>query len=404
MPRTKSSKKQFKNLSRVKARGRGLKIKVIGVGGAGCSTVSRLIKLRIPNLEFIAINTDAQSLIHTSAHKKIRIGKTITKGLGTGMEPSLGQQAAENSRKEILEALRGADLIFLTAGLGGGTGSGALPVITDLARELGILTIALVTKPFIFEGLKRMEIAEQSLKILETKVDTLIPVSNEQILKMVDRNTPLLEAFAVVDNVLKQAICGITDIVNLNGVVNVDLADLKTVLKTAGPALLGIGEAEGEARAVQAVKVATESPLFDLSIKGAKGIVFIVTGGPDLTMHEVNEAAKYIAELANPNCRIIFGAIIDEAKEGKIKVTIIATGFTPSSEDEISPIEKSKGTVLIKPEPIFEEKIEIPALIAKNDKQPQKKETGIKIKKVNKSEKFFSEDELEVPAFLRKKK
>lgn len=393
MARKKNIKKKSRILSSVKSKGRGLKIKVVGVGGAGCSIISRLMKLRIPNVEFIAINTDVQSLAHTSAHKKVRIGRSITKGLGTGMDPVLGQQAAENSRKEILEVLQGADLIFLTAGLGGGVGSGALPVIADLTRELGILTIALVTKPFIFEGLKRMEIAEQALKILETKVDTLIPIANEQILQVIDRSTPLLEAFGVVDNVLKQAICGITDIVNLNGLVNVDLADLKAVLKGAGPALLGIGEAEGETRATQAVKAATESPLFNLSIKGAKGIVFIVTGGSDLTLYEVNEAAKYISESVDQNCRIIFGAIIDESMEGKIRITIIATGF-PGGEIAI---EKSQGTVLIKPEPVLEEKAEISDLI-------KKKEPVVKIKKISRTEKIFSEDELEVPAFLRKNK
>ncbi|MGC9049000.1 MAG: cell division protein FtsZ [Patescibacteria group bacterium] len=375
---------------RPQLRGRGLKIKVVGVGGAGCSIISRLMKSKIPNLELIAINTDSQSLARTSAHKKIKIGKRGTKGSGTGMNVNLGQQAAEISRKEIIGELRGTDLIFLVAGLGGGVGSGALPVIAEISRELGILTIALVTKPFIFEGLRRMAIAEQTIKILATKVDALISIANERLLKVIDRTTPLLEAFGIIDKVLEEVVGGITEVINSTGLVNVDSTDLKTILKDAGQVLLGIGTAEGESRAIQAVKKAIENPLFDFSIKGAKGIIFVVTGGPDLTMYEVNEMAKYIYELADQNCQINFGVVIDELMEGKIKVAVIATGFSSNN------LEQSQG-VLIKPQSIFEKKVEIEKI------QLVKKEPEIR-SKIVKLDKDVNEDELEIPTFLRKKK
>lgn len=382
----------FLEKNRDKTKGRGLKIKVVGVGGAGCSAIGRMIKFRIPNIEFIAINTDSQSLAHASAHKKIRIGRSLTKGLGTGMDPVIGQQAAEDGRKEIVESLRGADLIFLIAGLGGGTGSGALPVIADLIHDIGTLSIALVTKPFVFEGPRRMSIAEQGLKMLAPKVDTLISIANERILQVIDRKTPLLEAFGVVDNVLKQAIQGITEIVNFSGVVNVDLADLKTVLRGAGPALLGFGQAEGDNRATQAVRAALDNSLLDLSIKGAKGVVFIVTGGADLTMYEINEAAQFIADLADPDCQLIFGVVVDPTMNGKIKITIIATGLSQEVVETVT------GVISIKPQPMFEKMVEVEKI-----NQPQKMGSEIKIKKINKSEKIVTEDELEIPAFLRKK-
>ena len=370
-------------------RGRGYKIKIVGIGGAGCSTISRLMKLKIPNLELIAINTDSRSLAHTSAHKKIRIGKGLTKGLGTGMDVNLGQQAAEINRKEIIDNLKGADLVFLIAGLGGGTGSGALPVVADICRDLDILTLAVVTKPFIFEGPRKMSIAEQTIKILTAKIDALISIANESILKVIDRTTPLLEAFSVVDEILKQVIKGIADIINSYGLVNVDLADLKMILKNAGQVLLGIGTAEGEGRAIEAIKQAVENPFSDLSLKGAKGLLFIVTGGSDLTMYEVNEMLKYIRELINPNCQVIFGAIIDELMQNKIKVTIIATGFSPNT------VEKSQTSVLIKPQSILEKKIEIENI------QSIQNESEIKTK-ITKIDKNFSESDLEIPAFLRK--
>lgn len=375
-------------------KGKKNKIKVVGVGGSGCAVIDRIMKFKIPNIELIAINTDAQSLSHTSAHRKIRIGRSITKGFGTGMDPSQGQQAAENARKKIIEALRGADIIFLVSGLGGGAGSGALPVLANLSRELDILTIALVTKPFIFEGPQRMAIAEQSIKFLESKVDALITIANERILQVIDRKTPLLEAFGVVDNVLKQTIISIVDIINSPGLVNVDLADLRAILRDAGPTLLGIGQAEGDGRAIQAVKAAIESPLLDLSIKGARGILFIITGGPGLTMYEVNEAAKYITELSDSNCRIIFGAVINPEMTEKIKIVVMATGFTPDVSKKVE-MDVSAHHL----QSFFEKKPEIASTI-----QAKKIGPAVKLKRIIKPEKNISEDELEIPAFLRKKK
>ena len=365
--------------------GNPAKIKVIGVGGAGGSAVNRMVHSKIRGVEFIVLNTDAQALrAIDNSIKKIRIGRTLTKGLGSGMNPEIGRKAIEESQNEVKEALKGADLVFLTAGLGGGTGTGAAPLVADLAREVGALTIAIITKPFAFEGSQRMIIAERGLKEIIPRVDAIITIPNDRVLYVIDRKTPLLEAFLIVDEILKQGVQGISEIITIPGLVNVDFADIRTILQGAGSALLGIGRAEGEGRAVQAAKAALENPLLDLSTKGAQGILFTLSGGPDLTMTEVNEIAKIITESADPGAKIIFGAIIDESLANQIKLTLIATGFNTK---------ESKEKTFLTPE----QKI-IPSKRVEVKLEQKSIESNIE-DKIKKS----SEDELEIPAFIRKK-
>lgn len=391
-------KKSKKTKKRIRSH---VNIKVIGVGGSGCATIDRMMKSKLSNIELIAINTDIQSLTHVSAHKKLRIGKSITKGLGTGMNIELGQQAAEASKKEIAEILRGADIVFIICGLGGGTGGGAVPIVAEIAKEMGILTIAIVTKPFLFEGSSRMILAEQALKFLTPKVDALVVVSNERILQVVDRSTSLLEAFGIVDEILKQTVKGISDIITVPGLINLDLAAVRAIMQNAGSALVGIGFGQGEGRAIQAAKMAVENPLLDLSIKGAQGILFIISGGPDITLAEINEIAKYITESADVSAKIFFGATIDENLVDQIKVTVLATGFTKKiiSEEKDKSLESDKA-VLIKPQISFKEKDNNQVhLEIKSEQQSTTKLTKLKTK-----EKVILEDELDIPAFLRKKK
>ncbi len=359
-------------------------IKVVGIGGAGCSAVTRMMRAKIPSIEFLAFNTDAQALSQTSAHRKLRIGKSLTRGLGAGMEPEIGQKAAEESRKEITDLLRGADMVFITCGEGGGTGTGAAPVVADILRELGILSVAVVTKPFLFEGMARMTIAENGIRELTPLVDTIITIPNERLLYVIDKKTPLLEAFLIADEVLKQAISGISEIITIPGLINVDFADIKAILQGAGTALMGIGQAEGEGRAIEAAREAVENPLLDLSIKGARGILLSITGSGNLTMSEINEIAKYITDSADLQAKIIFGAVLNEKMGERIKVTVIATGF-PAKEIPAKPLEikiaKQVEQVVSQPE------VEV-------------KEKKIKIKT---SPPQDTEDELEIPAFIRKK-
>lgn len=304
------------------------KIKVVGVGGSGSNAISRMMKYKIKGVELIAINADAQDLQKTRAHLKIRIGKKTTKGLGTGMNPEVGRRAAEEQREEIQEVLRGADMIFITCGLGGGCGSGAAPVVAEIAKNLGILTLAVVTKPFSFEGIQRMEIAENSQKKLKGEVDTLIAVSNDKLLSILEPNTTITNAFWVCDEILRQAVQGISDLIVLPGIININFADVKAIMKDSGSALFGIGIAKGEGRAKEAARKALNSPLLDLSCKGARGILFNISGGEDISLLEIDEAAKIITNEVSPDARIIFGAIKDEKlKKGEIKVTVIATGF-----------------------------------------------------------------------------
>lgn len=303
------------------------KIKVVGVGGSGGSALARMMDAGLKGVEFIAINTDAQALQHNPAPIKIHIGKQTTRGLGAGMNPELGLKAAEESSEEIHQALLGSDMVFITCGLGGGTGSGAGHEVARIAKEAGALTVAIVTKPFSFEGEQRRNIADQALNKLMEQVDTIITIPNDRLLQVIDKKTSLLDAFKVVDEVLKQGVQGISEVITIPGLINVDFADVKAVMAESGSALMGIGTATGENRAIEAAKAAIDSPLLEMSIEGAKGILFTIAGGPNLGMYEVNEAARVITESADPNAKIIFGSIIDEALGDAIKITVVATGF-----------------------------------------------------------------------------
>lgn len=303
------------------------RIKVVGVGGGGGNALNRMIRSNIKGIDFIAINTDAQALYHSEAVTKINIGKATTRGLGAGSHPDVGRQAAEESSEEIKQAIDGAEMVFITCGLGGGTGTGAAPVIAEIARDLGILTVAVVTKPFSFEGHRRRTQAEEGLENLKNKVDTLITIPNDKILSLIDKKTPLTEAFQVVDDVLRQGVQGISDLITVHGMINVDFADVKAIMENAGSALMGIGYGTGENRATEAARAAVESPLLELDIQGAKGILFNITGGSDLSMFEVDEAARIITEAADPEANIIFGAVINDSYTGEIKITVVATGF-----------------------------------------------------------------------------
>ncbi len=303
------------------------KIKVLGVGGGGGSALIRMINEKLRGIDFVAVNTDVQALHQNLAEHKISIGKTVTRGLGAGMNPELGRRAAEESANDIRNAIAGADMVFLTGGLGGGTGSGALPEIAKIARESGCLTVAVVTKPFSFEGAQRKRIAEEAFAELSSHVDTIITIPNDRVLQIIDKKTSLLDAFQIVDDVLRQGVQGISEIITLPGLINVDFADVKAIMQNAGSALMGIGSASGENRAVDAAKMAIASPLLELAIDGAKGILFTVTGSADLAMYEVAEAAKVITGSADDDAKVIFGANIDENLSDEVRITVVATGF-----------------------------------------------------------------------------
>jgi cell division protein FtsZ len=303
------------------------RIKVIGVGGAGGAAVNRMIEAGIEGVEFIVVNTDAQALHHSKASVKIHIGKDATRGLGAGADPGVGQRAAEESRDEIRKAVEGADMVFVTLGAGGGTGSGAGHIVAQTARDLGILVVGFATKPFAFEGEKRRRNADEAISNLRKSVDTLIVIPNDRLLQTINRDTPLLEAFQVADDVLRQGVQGISDLITVNGLINLDFADVKAVMSNAGSALMGIGRASGENRAIQAAQQAIDSPLLEVSIDGARGVLFNVIGGNDLSMHEINTAAETITAAADPEANIIFGATISPDLEGEIIITVVATGF-----------------------------------------------------------------------------
>jgi cell division protein FtsZ len=303
------------------------KIKVVGVGGAGGAAINRMVEAGVDGVEFIAINTDAQALFHSKAQVKIHIGKDTTRGLGAGADPGVGQHAAEESGEEIKKALEGADMVFITIGAGGGTGSGAGHVVARLAKDMGILVVGFATKPFIFEGEKRRRNAEIAIENLRKSVDTLIIIPNDKLLQTIDRQTPLVEAFKVADDVLRQGVQGISDLITVHGLINLDFADVKAVMSNAGSALMGIGRASGENRAVQAAQQAIDSPLLEVSIDGARGILFNVIGGNDLSMHEINTAAESITTAADADANIIFGATINPDIEGEVIITVVATGF-----------------------------------------------------------------------------
>jgi cell division protein FtsZ len=311
-------------------------IKVIGVGGGGSNAVNRMIRAEMMGVEFISVNTDAQALLQSDAPHKIRIGDKMTRGLGAGADPNVGQRAAEEDSEKIYEALKDADMIFITAGMGGGTGSGAAPVIAEIAKDLGSLTVAVVTKPFSFEGMRRKLVAEQYTELLKEKVDTLITIPNDRLREVVDKKTSIVDAFRVVDDVLRQGVQGISDLITVPGLINLDFADVKTIMREAGSSMMGIGMGTGENRAVEAAKAAVSSPLLEVNITGARGILFNVTGGSDLGLFEVNEAAEVIKEAADPEANIIFGTVIDDRMRDEVKVTVIATGFDASKKTKPS--------------------------------------------------------------------
>ena len=304
------------------------KIKVVGVGGSGGNAISRMKKSKIQGVTLVAVNSDGQDLKKIRADQKIRIGRKLTQGLGTGMNPEIGRRAAEEQKEEIQEVLKDTDMVFITYGTGGGTGSGAGPVVAQIAKNLKALTVAVVTRPFSFEGMTRQKIAENGLRRLKEKVDSLITISNDKLLEILDQKTPILSAFWLCDEILRQAVQGISDLIILPGIINVDFADVKSIMENSGTALLGIGRARGEGRAEEAAKAAIHSPLLDISPKGAKGVLFNVSGGRDISLSEIDQAAKVITQEVDPEAKVIFGAIQSEKlKKGEIKVTVIATGF-----------------------------------------------------------------------------
>lgn len=308
--------------------GQPARIKVIGVGGGGGNALNTMINEGgITGVEFVAINTDSQALLNNKAQNKLQIGENLTKGLGSGGDPAMGEHAAEESRERLKEELQGADMVFITAGEGGGTGTGASPIVAEVAKESGALTVAVVTKPFEFEGSKRKIQADEGVQKLKDNVDTLIVVPNQRILQIVDRKTPILEAFKKIDSVLYQGVRGIAELITVPGLINVDFADVRSIMSSAGTALMGIGLGSGDKRAVEAIKQAISSPLLDVSIEGAKGVLFNVVGGPDMSMNEIDEAASIIAKTVDPDADIIFGAVVDEKMMDQIKVTLIATKF-----------------------------------------------------------------------------
>jgi cell division protein FtsZ len=392
------------------------KIKVIGVGGSGGAAINRMIDSKLKGVEFLAINTDAQALHHSSADTKIHIGKATTRGLGAGMDPDVGRKAAEENQEEISESMKGADMVFITCGLGGGTGTGASPLVADIAKEQGALTVAVVTRPFSFEGEQRKQISESGYRELSEKVDAIITIPNDRLLQVIDKKTSLLDAFVVVDDVLRQGVQGISDLITVPGLINVDFADVRSIMENTGSALMGIGVGTGENRAIEAAKAAIDSPLLELSIEGAKGILFTISGGPDLGMFEVNEAAKIITEHADPNARVIFGSVVDESLGDELRVTVVATGFgaagratrkiggrAKSAFDTEEPVQHARPSFLQtdvadeyvrrpEPEPRFvranlaDDVEEMPRRTVERQEPPQQ-----------------TEEDLEIPAFIRKK-
>jgi len=387
------------------------KIKVIGVGGSGGSAINRMIATKIKGVEFIAVNTDLQALHHNDAKIKLHIGQKATRGLGAGMDPEAGFAAAQESINEIRDLLKGADMVFITCGLGGGTGTGASPIIAQVAREMGALVVAVVTKPFAFEGAQRLAIADRGIRELRDRVDTIITIPNEKILQIIDKKTSLLDAFKTVDDVLRQGIQGISEIITIPALINVDFADIKTIMKDAGSALMSIGEGTGENKAVSAAKAAVSSPLLDVSIDGARGVLFVIYGGPGLTMTEVNEAAQIITESVDENAKIIFGAVIDEAMKDRIKITLVATGFGESDNKRIinEPPRYSLNRLFserkISSEPAEREARPLKAQPRENQDEESSARPQIQSASplMRPKPAVSDEEDLEIPAFIRKK-
>lgn len=349
-------------------------IKVVGVGGGGTNAVNRMVEANVKGVEFIAVNTDAQALLMSDADYKVHVGVGLTKGLGAGADPDVGFQAAEENKGEIKEALQGADMVFITAGEGGGTGTGAAPVIAQIAKEeIGALTVAVVTRPFAFEGRKRAQQAEEGIKRLKELVDTLIVIPNDRLLQVAEKKTSILDAFRIADDVLRQGTQGITDLITVPGLINLDFADVRTIMQDAGSALMGIGVANGENRAAEAAKAAISSPLLESSIEGAQGVLLSISGGSDLGLFEVNEAAEVVAEAASPDANIIFGAVIDDSLSDQIRVTVIATGFDGKRKQETMEFAAAEEApeeavpAIPKFEPLSEDDLDIPAFLKRRN-------------------------------------
>jgi cell division protein FtsZ len=375
-------------------------IKVVGIGGGGSNVVNRMIAVGLKGVEFWAINTDLQALSASLSDHKLQIGSKLTKGLGSGSNPIIGQKAAEENKEDIYLALEGADMVFITAGLGGGTGTGASPALAEIARELGALTIGIVTKPFRFEGAIRMKQAEEGVTSLREKVDALIVIPNDKLLQVVERRTPIVEAFQVADDVLRQGVQGISDLIIEPALINLDFADVKAVMKNAGSAIMGIGTGSGEQRAIEAAEAAISSPLLEDTITGARGVIFNVRGGGDLTLHEVNDAAEIIYGAVDPNANIIFGAMIDEKLKGEVVITVIAAGFSPASKGEIRKIEKLDIQPKLMEIPEKEKETEAvsvgrisPTVSAFSRRQAESE----------KPKKVIIDDEFDIPAFIRER-
>ena len=386
-------------------------IKVVGVGGSGGNAINRMMEGGIRGVEFIAINTDIQDLNYNKSPLKIHIGKTITKGLGAGMNPDLGRDAAAESQNEIRDALKGADMVFITCGLGGGTGTGASPIIAELARDLGALTIAVVTKPFTFEGVQRRKIAERGQNELIGKVDAIITIPNDRIFQVIDKKTTILEAFGIVDDVLRQGVQGIAEIINTPALINVDFADVKSIMVNAGSTLMGIGQASGENRAIEAAKAAISSPLLEMSIDGAKGILFTITGGPSLALDEVHEAAKIITNAVDEEAKIIFGTTVDNNFKDEVRVTVIAAGFDNPASAEGEATNKTFNS-FYKPTSFVEKNQQdsgtevreshkgFMSALKKAQAEPAKPAVAPEMPE---SPEGDGDDDLSIPAFLRKK-
>ncbi|HVZ11106.1 MAG TPA: cell division protein FtsZ [Candidatus Paceibacterota bacterium] len=381
------------------------RIKVVGVGGAGGNALARMIEARIHGVEFIAVNTDAQALHNSNAPVKIHIGKSLTKGLGAGMNPEIGRQAAIDTKEEIGAALKGADMVFITAGLGGGSGTGASPIVAEIAREAGALTLGVVTKPFTFEGMQRTKIAESGWHNLRERVDSLITIPNDRLLSIIDRKTPLLESFAIVDDVLRQGVQGISDLITIPGIINLDFADVKAVMSNSGSALMGIGVATGEDRAVEAAKMAINSPLLEVSIDGAKGVLFNVSGGPDMAMAEINEAARIITANVDPDAKVIFGAVLDDKlKKGDLKITVVATGFINNQPGTLRPAAASGFGIHTEHDEssnLYEKvKKNMQATLNTSEEKPQPTQKPPVKEFVDDS---LNDSEFDIPAFIRRK-
>lgn len=400
------------------------RIRVIGIGGSGNNAVNHMIASKIRGVEFIAINSDAQDLHHSLAKKKIHIGKNLTRGLGAGGNPDMGRRAAEETREEIANSLKGTDMIFITGGMGGGTGTGAGPVVAKIARESGALTVGVVTKPFMFEGQERMRMAMQGIEELKKEVDALITIPNDRLLAIVDKETTVKNAFGMCDDILKQAVEGISDLITMPGIINVDFADIRSVMENAGSALMGIGVSTGEKRAEEAAQGAINSPLLEVSITGAKGVLFAIAGGDDLGMLEIQDAARIITESIDPHAKVIFGAIKDDKlKKNEVKVTVIATGFperestgsstvvrTPAEkrhEPETEPDEEPRGRIFNSlGSPRKAEPLEAPATTSGPEKKVPAMPSNIKHepKPVDPIDEDDDDDWGAVPAFLRRSK